>query len=82
VDIWPASPSFGEGWRRGYCIIVPSTDLRPWPQPEPGDIAFAPPPRYRLLGLYRGDLGRGEDYHLPGLRRDAPYREHVPGGWE
>jgi hypothetical protein len=44
VDIWPASPSFGEGWRRGYCIIVPSTDLRPWPQPEPGDIAFAPLP--------------------------------------
>jgi hypothetical protein len=44
VDIWPAPPSFGEGWRRGYCIIVPSTDLRPWPQPEPGDIAFAPLP--------------------------------------
>jgi hypothetical protein len=44
VDIWPAPPSFGEGWRRGYCIIVPSTDLRPWPQAEPGDIAFAPLP--------------------------------------
>jgi hypothetical protein len=44
IDIWPAPPSFGEGWRRGYCIIVPSTDLRPWPQPEPGDIAFAPLP--------------------------------------
>jgi hypothetical protein len=23
---------------------VPSTDLRPWPQAEPGDITFAPPP--------------------------------------
>ena len=44
VDIWPAPASFGEGWRRGYCIIVPSTDLRPWPQVEPGDIAFAPLP--------------------------------------
>jgi hypothetical protein len=44
LGIWPAPPSFGEGWRQGYCIIVPSTDLRPWPQPEPGDVTFAPLP--------------------------------------
>jgi hypothetical protein len=44
TDIWQRPESLGEGWRRGYEIIVPWTELRKWPDCESGDIVFAPPP--------------------------------------
>jgi hypothetical protein len=44
VDIWQATPEFGPGWRRGYCIVVPDTGLRHWSEVEPGNIQFAPSP--------------------------------------
>ena len=46
TDIWQRPESLGGGWWRGYEIIVPWTELRRWPDREPGDIVFAPPPPY------------------------------------
>jgi hypothetical protein len=44
VDIWQRPPEFGEGWRRGFAVIVPWTELRVWPEVEEGAIEFAPHP--------------------------------------
>jgi hypothetical protein len=44
LTIWQRPPQFGEGWTRGYVVIVPWTELRRWPEPEKGDIVFAPDP--------------------------------------
>jgi hypothetical protein len=44
VDIWQRPPEFGGGWRRGFAVIVPWTELRVWPEVEEGAIEFAPHP--------------------------------------
>jgi hypothetical protein len=44
VDIWQRPPEFGQGWRRGFAVIVPWTELRVWPEVEEGAIEFAPHP--------------------------------------
>jgi hypothetical protein len=44
VDIWQSPPEFGRGWRRGFAVIVPWTELRVWPEVEEGAIEFAPHP--------------------------------------
>ncbi|MGN9913594.1 hypothetical protein ACTMTJ_39285 [Phytohabitans sp. LJ34] len=44
IDLWEQAPPFDAGWRRGYSIIVPWTDLRRWPEVERGDVVFAPHP--------------------------------------
>jgi hypothetical protein len=44
VTIWQRPPQFGEGWTRGYVVIVPWTELRSWPEVETGEIEFARDP--------------------------------------
>jgi hypothetical protein len=44
VDIWQSPPEFGEGWRRGFAVIVPWTELRVWPEVEERAVDFAPHP--------------------------------------
>jgi hypothetical protein len=57
VDIWQSPPEFGEGWRRGFAVIVPWTELRVWPEVEEGAIEFAPHPEHGHWAIIEIVLG-------------------------
>jgi len=73
-----ASARAGVGATASSCR-PPTCDLGRGPNQV---ISRCAAPRHRSLGLHRSGLRRGGHHHPPGLRRDAPHREHVPGRWE
>ena len=64
TDIWQRPESLGGGWRRGYEIIVPWTELRRWPDCESGDIVFAPPPPHGYWTCIEVFFAEAGDVHL------------------
>jgi hypothetical protein len=40
LDIWQRPSEFGDGWRRGFAVILPWTELRLWPEVEEGAVEF------------------------------------------
>jgi hypothetical protein len=87
VDIWQSPPEFGEGWRRGFAVIVPWTELRVWPEVEEGAIEFAPHPEHGHWAIIETALGSlelvdGTEVKVisgPGERRECGQPGQLPG---